>query len=239
VKDWSKADVKGFFDEYRFLSNFWPCEVDLDGVKYPSTEHAYQAAKTLNPTEREAIRVAEKPGKAKRLGKAVKVRDDWDLVKVRVMKDLVTQKFQTFPLKEQLLGTGIKVLVEANSWGDRFWGATWDRDGKVLVGTNALGVILMQVRDDLRRALPMPQGWRIRRSQKVVSDESFAALFAKAGSETEEDVRSFVTFWRREDTTWAMQGMDATCYETKEEAEKDAFLLATQHPESNIDVVRW
>lgn len=149
--NWSDAQITGFFNEYRWLSNFWPCEIEYEGVIFPSLEHAYQAAKSLDPKVRETIRACDKPGKAKRLGKTVVMRPDWDRVKVEIMKTLVAQKFKDPTLRTKLLETGTKVLVEENQWGDRVWGAVWDADHKVLVGDNLLGRIIMSVRDEIRK----------------------------------------------------------------------------------------
>lgn len=155
--NWSDAEIKSFHDEHRWLSNFWPCEIEFEGVKYASVEFAYQAAKTLDPKEREAVRACDTPGKAKRMGKKVAVRSDWETVKVRTMRLLVGQKFKDPALRAKLLATGMKVLVEGNSWGDRFWGAVWDGDAKVLDGGNMLGRILMNVRDEIRLATQHPE----------------------------------------------------------------------------------
>lgn len=143
-------EIIHFEGDYRFLSNFWPCSIEYEGAVYKSVEAAYQSAKTLDPKEREAVRACETPGQAKRMGKKVVVRSDWEGVKVCIMRALVILKFKDPELRARLLATGVKKLVEGNSWGDRFWGATWDRDEKVLVGRNALGMILMGVRDDIR-----------------------------------------------------------------------------------------
>lgn len=135
-----------FRGEYRFLSNFYPAEVELDGKEYPSVEHAFQAAKTLNPLSRARIHVCETAGGAKRLGKTVPLREDWEEVKIDVMTNLVTQKFSRHPeLKEKLLATGDRELVEGNWWGDTFWGVCRG------TGENHLGKILMQVRDWLSK----------------------------------------------------------------------------------------
>ncbi len=139
-------DILKFSGEHRFLSNFYPAEVELDGLKYKSTEHAYQAAKTNDPAERRRIREAQKPGDAKRLGKQVTMRKDWEQVKVSVMEDLVRQKFTNHKdLKEKLLATGNVHLEEGNSWGDVTWGTC---KGK---GANWLGRILMTVREELKK----------------------------------------------------------------------------------------
>lgn len=139
------SDVKGFFKEYRFLSNFCLAEVEYDGLKYASTEHAYQAAKTEDAAQRRRIRESQKPADAKRLGKQVKMRSDWEQIKIGVMKELVLQKFSKHKeLKEKLLATGDAHLEETNTWNDTFWGVC---RGK---GHNWLGKILMEVRNEIK-----------------------------------------------------------------------------------------
>lgn len=133
---------------YRFLSNFWQVQVDLDGVFYPSTEHAFQAAKTLDLTERKRIRNAYSSAEAKQLGKQVKLRADWEDVKIEVMRHLLQQKFTTDPLEHWLLQTGEVQLIEGNTWGDAFWGVTQGGTGR---GRNELGKLLMGIRAELRR----------------------------------------------------------------------------------------
>jgi len=135
--------IKGFFGEYRWLSNFWYSSVEYDGLIYPTVEHAYQAAKTYSIADREIIKQANAPSDAKRLGKRVKIRDDWHLVKIDVMKDLLRKKFTLPALREKLLATGDSPLEEANTWGDTFWGTC---EG---LGQNKLGELLMEVRNEL------------------------------------------------------------------------------------------
>lgn len=136
--------INGFFDEFRFLSNFWYSEVTMCGYVYPTVEHAYQAAKLTGPEERKLIREATTPGRAKRVSYTMATfREDWDDVRVRIMRELVTQKFLRHEdLREMLLLTHPHELEETNHWGDVFWGVC---DG---VGENQLGKILMKVRDE-------------------------------------------------------------------------------------------
>lgn len=142
--------ISKFRGKYFFLSNFYPCEVEYEGVIYPTVEHAFQAAKTPDLREREMIRALPTPGDAKRRGKHVKLRRDWEGVKVGIMTELVRDKFSRPSsdsarpcLGSMLIGTGNAHLEEGNTWGDRFWGTC---DGR---GKNILGKILMQVRDEL------------------------------------------------------------------------------------------
>lgn len=130
------------FRRYFFLSNFYPVEIKLDGIVYPNAETAFQAQKTLDVEERRKFSMLKNPVQAKRLGRKVKLRDDWEEVKLDIMTEVVSQKFLQHPhLIEMLLQTGDEELVEGNRWGDRFWGVC---KGK---GENHLGKILMKIRD--------------------------------------------------------------------------------------------
>ena len=142
--------ITSFRGDHRFLSNFWPATVTLDGMVFRSTEHAYQAAKTTDMAERAKFQAAKTPGAAKRLGRRVKLRPDWEGVKEAVMLDLNRQKFSDPELARRLLDTGDAELIEGNTWGDRIWGMTFE-NGK-WVGRNLLGRILMRVREELRKA---------------------------------------------------------------------------------------
>ena len=136
--------IKEFQGKYRFLSNFWPAIVVLDGIAYTSVEHAYQAAKTLDPALRYEVQKLDKPGDAKRWGRKIKIRPDWEAVKLEIMYQLVKNKFEEPLLSEKLLETEEEELVEGNWWGDTFWGIG---NGK---GENHLGKILMRVREELK-----------------------------------------------------------------------------------------
>lgn len=141
----TNSSIDYFEDEYRFLSNFWPCPVMYDGIIYPSSEHAFVAAKTTDESLRKIVLVTESPGQAKRIGRQFKLRDNWEEIKIWIMKEIVTDKFNRNPdLAEKLLATGAKYLEEGNWWNDRFWGVC---NG---FGQNNLGKILMEVREELR-----------------------------------------------------------------------------------------
>lgn len=139
------AKIGEFQGEYRFLSNFWPAPCEFEGVRYPSSEHAYQAAKSLDAADRRRIAALPTPSEAKRAGRALTLRPDWETVKFDVMRECVRSKFALNPdLAEKLLATGDALLEEGNTWGDRTWGVV---DG---VGENRLGRILMDIRSELR-----------------------------------------------------------------------------------------
>ena len=137
--------VDTFFGVFRFLSNFYGHPVTYDGLTYPTAEHAYQAAKTTDKRRRRLIqRIADTPGKAKRMGSKLKLRRGWEGIKVETMREILWTKFSDEQMGALLLATGDAVLIEENNWGDRFWGMV-DGDGK-----NVLGDLLMEIREDLR-----------------------------------------------------------------------------------------
>jgi len=140
-EDGKMRKIQGFRGEYRFLSNFWASEVKYDFVKYPTVEHAYQASKTMDLGERRLIGAQETPGNAKRLGKNITLREDWDDFKIKIMFNLLLQKFQHEQLKHELLETRGTYIEETNVWGDTFWGVCDDK------GSNILGIMLMRIRD--------------------------------------------------------------------------------------------
>ena len=143
--------IREFQGEHRWLSNFWPCEVSVSGITYPSSEHAFQAQKTLHLPSRQLMSKLKTPGKAKRYGKTLELRPDWDLMKLSIMEDVVYAKFmQNDSLCRKLIDTGDARLIEGNRWGDRFWGIC-PRPGytEPIEGLNWLGVILMLQRSRL------------------------------------------------------------------------------------------
>lgn len=135
--------IESFSGKYRFLSNFYSVNVVFDGIEYPSTENAYQAAKTLDVYTRSRF-VAMTAGQAKKFGRQIRIRPDWEIVKVGIMLELLREKFKRGAIRDRLLATGDAELIEGNTWGDRFWGVC---NG---VGENMLGKLLMQVREELR-----------------------------------------------------------------------------------------
>lgn len=136
--------INDFRGQYRWLSNFEICEVQYEGTIFPSSEHAYQAAKATNMADFNKFLYCKTPGDAKRMGGKIKLRPDWDKIKYDIMYEIVKSKFtRNVRLREKLLNTGNVQLVEGNTWGDTYWGVC---DG---VGENNLGKILMLVREEL------------------------------------------------------------------------------------------
>jgi ribA/ribD-fused uncharacterized protein len=140
------------FDATRYLSNYaeLPVPVEYGGVRFPSTEQAYVAAKFNDPALSQFIaglgsgvdqygnatqpaQVARNLGRSKYVGKwreagwgglAPVLRSDWNDAKVGVMEDLVRQKFQNNPeFRNFLVGTGDRELIEhTTGWNDPIWG---------------------------------------------------------------------------------------------------------------------
>lgn len=133
--------IREFKGEYRWLSNFAPCKIMLDGEEYDSVENAYQASKTLNHSERMKFKNIT-PGQAKRLGRKITIRDDWSRVKLSIMYSLLIQKYANPPYKNMLIETGYIRIEEGNLWNDTFWGVCLET-GK---GQNNLGKMIMEIR---------------------------------------------------------------------------------------------
>lgn len=137
--------IKRFREEFAFLSNFAPCKINFMGRVFPSTENAYAAAKCKYEEDIDQFTTISS-GQAKRLGRRVANREDWDSVKLKIMEELLVQKFNQEPFKQKLIDTGDQEILEGNSWGDKFWGV----DEKTLIGENNLGKLLMKIRENIK-----------------------------------------------------------------------------------------
>lgn len=145
------GDVRfyGVNDEYGAFSNFAPYPVRIDGTRFRTSEHAFQAQKFRDPKDAAAVRDARTPAIAARIGRdrSRPLRKDWEAVKVGIMREIVLAKFsQHADLGALLLATGDARIVE-HTENDDFWG-----DGGDGHGANMLGRILVKVRAELRRA---------------------------------------------------------------------------------------
>jgi hypothetical protein len=142
--------VDSFREAYRFLSNFYPVSIFYQGREYPSAEHAYQAAKC--PAKAEEIIDLRLASEAKAFGSTVPLPPDWDQKKERIMLEILRIKFSNIIMKKRLLATGVRILVEGNSWHDNYWGRCYcgRRKGCDGSGKSRLGVLLMQVRGEIR-----------------------------------------------------------------------------------------
>jgi hypothetical protein len=139
--------IRSFRGKHSFLSNFYICNVTIDDETYETTEHYYQSQKATNEAVRKAIASASSAKVAKKMGRNIVCRTDWDDVKDTVMLKALRAKFSIPELAKMLVDTGNAIIEESNEWGDVYWGIDSDT-GK---GQNKLGKMLMQIRDEIHR----------------------------------------------------------------------------------------
>ena len=153
VENFENEPITFYPPKHYPLDNFSSFAVDLeDGLRYPTSEHAYQASKffTTDPLIAEKIRNARSAHDAKKIAHEheEKVRKDWDDIKLDVMKSVLLKKVHQNPyVKKILFKTGDRPIVE-DSPTDSFWG--WDSDKQ---GENHLGRLWMEIREDIRAEL--------------------------------------------------------------------------------------
>lgn len=142
------AVIDSFTAEHRFLSNYHETTVRWLGEDAPTAEHHFAAAKTKDDGERSRILAAPTPGAAKRLGRAVDLRQGWDYERFAAMRSIVAAKFTDPGLRDRLLATGDALLIEGTTWHDNVWGddTTCGRASCREPGQNHLGRILMAER---------------------------------------------------------------------------------------------
>jgi len=157
---------------YGAFSNLYRRPVELDGVVYPTSEHAYQAGKARKTAVREWLMSAPSPALLAMAAHGLYYWDiapGWSTTKFDRMRRVLMAKFtQHDDLKELLLGTGNARLVESatiDNEVNRLWGEV---NGE---GRNMLGTLLMEVRQELRAAQPKNQ----KRRPSIKRAESFAA----------------------------------------------------------------
>ena len=141
--------INKFEGKYAFLSNFYNCPVEYDGLKYQNSEAAFHAQKTLDKEKRKEFTDLN-PSESKKLGRKIDLRADWEDIKTDVMYGVCLAKFtQNEDLKKKLLATDGVLLIEGTYWHDNTWGNCYCEKCKNIVGENRLGKILMQIREEL------------------------------------------------------------------------------------------
>lgn len=135
--------IHGFFEGYRFLSNFHLCDIFHDGLLYPSTENAYQAAKFTDLNFRRQFTTIT-AREAKILGRDTDLTDEevarWDVCRLETMIEITQLKYANKNCRSMLMDTGFRYLEETNYWKDHYWGVC---DGR---GLNMLGKVIMDIR---------------------------------------------------------------------------------------------
>jgi len=138
--------INKFNGPYKFLSNFFDAPQIIKGIKYRCNENFFQAMKTFDTNVHKLIAPLQ-PNKAKKFGKSLQLRSDWDTLKNNFMLIGVLHKFQqNNHLSNKLKATGKILLVEGNQQHDNYWGNCNCNKCKNIVGKNKLGEILMIVR---------------------------------------------------------------------------------------------
>jgi len=137
-----------FKGQYEFLSNFYPYSFNYMGYYCKTSEHIYQALKTNEEAERLIVLNAKTPGNAKRLGQTLTIVDNWNEIRQDVMYDILKAKFQG-ELKQKLLDTGTKELIEGNLHHDNYWGDCICHRCQYINGKNNLGKLLMKLRKEI------------------------------------------------------------------------------------------
>ncbi|WP_420287278.1 NADAR family protein [Flavobacterium psychrophilum] len=141
--------IKEFQGDFRWLSNFSPVKIELDGLEFSSVEHAYMSAKSDDEKWKSFCSNSNNTaGNIKRESRNVKLKDNWNDIKLEIMQKCIEQKFNKSPFKALLLKTGNEHIQEGNRWNDKFWGVCL----KTNEGENNLGKLIMSVRTALNEA---------------------------------------------------------------------------------------
>lgn len=144
--------IDRFDGDYQFLGNFYSIPVTYDMMSFLSVGHAYAAAKTDNRNERNHIAHLGTAREVIGYSRKLKAREGWLEMRVGIMKELLRQKFSYPAMQRKLLSTGTQKLSYGNS-PDEFWGII-ERTGR---GTDMLGQLLMEIRQEMQNALPEPK----------------------------------------------------------------------------------
>lgn len=139
--------ITEFKGEHNWLSNFFPCNILVDGEWYPSVEHAYMSHKCDNPWWKSKCRDrATSAAEIKRLSKLVNLVEGWDDMRISVMQKCLEAKFRLPAFANKLIETGDAIIEEGNNWGDEFWGINL----KTGAGSNNLGILILQIRNNIK-----------------------------------------------------------------------------------------
>lgn len=144
-------NIKGFFRDYRWMSNFHRCDVEYEGLIYPSSENAYQAAKVVESDRNGFLKCT--PSESKHLWKSKKLlhksAEEWDDAKLDIMRSVLVSKFtRNKELGNALVETAPKYLEESLNWHDIYWGKCYCETHKG-DGESYLGKLLMEIRDSI------------------------------------------------------------------------------------------
>ena len=136
--------INSFRGEYNWLSNMHSCDVVYKNNNFKSVENAYMFAKADTSGEWLKFCLENPPNIVKKESKNIRVRPDWEEVKLEIMYNLLIKKFTQEPFRTNLLNTGNENIQEGNFWNDTFWGVDLKQNPNV--GENHLGRLIMHVR---------------------------------------------------------------------------------------------
>lgn len=137
-------NIKGFCGEYSFLSNMYPCKIVYKGISYKCSESAYQSTKCKREEDKKTLSLMNGYGAKKAIKNMQKLEDYIPEEKIKNMKEILLLKFSVPTFRKKLLQSGNKYIEETNYWGDTFWGISENK------GDNNLGIILMEIRKNLK-----------------------------------------------------------------------------------------
>lgn len=210
--------IDRFTGPHHLLSNFHTHPLTWNGITYPSAEHAFNAAKTLDPNEAATVTNAPTPAAAKRAGRRVTLRSEWDNhLRYQTMRDITHAKYQDPDLHHRLLATGDALLIEGNTHHDQTWGDCRCSTHAPWPGHNHLGRTLMAERSHLRNDPPnrwvrvavtghRPDAYR--REQREWAIDELTRLATKV--RTEHDCHVAISgFALGADTWWAEAALGA------------------------------
>lgn len=146
--------ITSFSGGNAFLSNFYEHEFLFEGRTWKTAEHAYQAMKSDTEYFQEKVMNAATPAEAKKIGRTLVLRGDWNHIKLGVMQSILEVKFERgTELADKLLLTFPERLIEGNTWGDKYWGQVKHPMDGLWTGENWLGKLLMIRRAQLSFAM--------------------------------------------------------------------------------------
>lgn len=143
--------ITSFSGDFAFLSIYYPCEIEYEGMLFSSALHAFCAARTPDLDDKRKFTSNAEPilvaAKAEALSKTLPMRKDWMEIRNQVLDEVQTLKFSSYKLSQRLLSTEQRLLSDDHS-RDRYLGHC---HGK---GDNQLGKVLMRLREEIRERQP-------------------------------------------------------------------------------------
>ncbi len=141
--------INSFRGEFRFLSNFYQCPFEFEGLTYPNAEAAYQAQKCSIEEDKVKYTLIKNPVRAKQMGKREQLPENWNTISYDIMNNILHAKFAVPELAEMLRSTGDAYIEEGNHWHDNIWGHCTCEKCSAKEGQNRPGKILMSIRAEL------------------------------------------------------------------------------------------